>query len=602
VLHPSDMCIKDRLFLVICCFGLWVGGAAFADRVQLDVIGGDETLETALRAASSTLKSDQGDEATARDLLATALSDYRTLLGTLYANGYYAPSIEILADGREVSGLSLLGPPPVVNRLSIRVRAGDRFSFGQVTITPVPEGFAPDGPEPGEIAESGRIMRSIQDVVTAWRANGHPKARVVDERVTANHTTSQLNVQIRIDPGPVARFGALTVEGQSDVRSDVIIRMAGLPVGERYTPDMLQSVATRLRRSSAFSSVALNEADQLDSDNRLDITVRVTDAKPRRFGFGAEISSAEGATLSGFWVHRNLLGGAERLRFDAALSNIGGPQGGMDAMLGARFEIPAAFGPDTKIFALAEYEHLDPLEFTSDRGVVGVGAERIFSDTLSGDLGVMFEYSETQDAFGTRDFTMITLPFNLVRDHRDSALRPTDGFYLALDTLPFLGLRETSSGVRTTLDMRGYQSLGQEDQITLAGRAQLGSVFGPSLSETRPDLLFFSGGGGTVRGQPYQSLGVDLSEGQSLGGRSFLGLSTEIRAAVTDQIGAVAFADAGYVGSASFYDGEGAWHAGAGLGVRYDTGLGPLRLDIAAPVAGDTGDGLQIYLGIGHAF
>ncbi len=166
--------------------------------------------------------------------------------------------------------------------------------------------------------------------------------------------------------------------------------------------------------------------------------------------------------------------------------------------------------------------------------------------------------------------------------------------------MPYLGLAGTASGVRSTLDGRVYQGLGE--RIVLAGRLQLGSVAGPTLAETPPDDLFASGGGGTVRGQPYKSLDVDAGGGRRLGGQSFLGLSGEVRAGLTDRIGAVAFYDAGYVGAGSAFDGSGAWHAGAGLGLRYRTALGPIRFDVAAPVGGTTGAGLQLYLGIGQAF
>ena len=136
----------------------------------------------------------------------------------------------------------------------------------------------------------------------------------------------------------------------------------------------------------------------------------------------------------------------------------------------------------------------------------------------------------------------------------------------------------------------------------LAGRAQLGALVGPDILDTPPDFLFYSGGGGTVRGQPFQSLFVDLGGGRGIGGRSFVGVSGELRAKVTDRISLVGFADAGYIGEESFYDGSGAWHSGAGVGLRYDTTVGPIRLDVAGPVSGSTGDGVQVYIGIGQAF
>ena len=110
-----------------------------------------------------------------------------------------------------------------------------------------------------------------------------------------------------------------------------------------------------------------------------------------------------------------------------------------------------------------------------------------------------------------------------------------------------------------------------------------------------------------MRGQPYESLGVRVIEGPDgatvkTGGMSVANLTAEARVQVRPRIGVVAFADAGRVWADSSFDGQTDWHAGAGLGVRYTTPIGPLRLDVAGPVGGDTGEGVQLYLGLGQAF
>jgi translocation and assembly module TamA len=106
-----------------------------------------------------------------------------------------------------------------------------------------------------------------------------------------------------------------------------------------------------------------------------------------------------------------------------------------------------------------------------------------------------------------------------------------------------------------------------------------------------------------VRGQPYQSLAIDLGGGERIGGLSLAALSGEVRANVTDTIGIVGFADAGHVGASALPLTLGNWHAGAGIGVRYQTGIGPLRLDVATPVTGaGAGQSVNIYIGIGQAF
>ncbi len=170
---------------------------------------------------------------------------------------------------------------------------------------------------------------------------------------------------------------------------------------------------------------------------------------------------------------------------------------------------------------------------------------------------------------------------------------------------PFLGFGTTDSGARLTFDARAYRRLGEDSRFVVAARAQGGLIVGSRLLATPRDDLFYSGGGGTVRGQPYQSLGVTANDGGTpveTGGTRFIAVSAEVRAKVTDTIGIVGFVDAGSVSDSTFTSPGDDWHAGAGLGLRYATGFGPIRLDIATPVGGDTGDGVQIYIGIGQSF
>jgi translocation and assembly module TamA len=115
-------------------------------------------------------------------------------------------------------------------------------------------------------------------------------------------------------------------------------------------------------------------------------------------------------------------------------------------------------------------------------------------------------------------------------------------------------------------------------------------------------MLFFSGGAGTVRGQGYQSLAVDLGNGARLGGRSFLALSAEMRVDLFSEWSVVGFADTGFIGQDALGQVNGNWHSGAGFGVRYDTGFGPIRVDVATPLDNDAGQDFELYIGIGQAF
>ncbi|MBU0645762.1 MAG: BamA/TamA family outer membrane protein, partial [Alphaproteobacteria bacterium] len=385
------------------------------------------------------------------------------------------------------------------------------------------------------------------------------------------------------------------------VREDRLWRIANLPTGSAYDPDTLDLVTKRLQKTGTFRSITLREADALNADGTLDITATLVDEKKRRLGFGAELSSLEGGTISAYWMHRNLTKNADRLRFDAEIGGLGGTTG-VDYTLGATYRRPATITRKTTLVLGAEIEHLDEPDFLSDRGEFTISADVETSKNSTFSFGLGYRYSEVEDSLGSRSFSHVIFPINGSRDGRDTALNPKSGTYFNADILPFVGVSGSASGVRVMADGRGYLSFGDEDRFTLAGRLQLGSISGADYAEVPPDLLFYSGGGGTVRGQPYQSLDVDLGGGNATGGSSFLGLSTELRALVTGKISVVGFYDLGGIGTSALPGDAAEWHSGAGLGLRYDTGFGPIRLDLAGPVTGDTGDGIQIYIGIGQAF
>ena len=604
-----------RSFSARCCVGLRSAvsgvlaalilsatGAAALETFTLTLPDGNEDgLERKLRAAS-VVRQAQGDGSTdPQDLFSAALAEYRRLTEVLYANGYYSGVINVRIDGREAALIPATSRLQAVRSIAISVTPGHPFTFGRAEISPLPQtATLPEGFRAGARAGAETVLATSTAAQTAWRDAGHAKVRVSTQDLSANHATNRLDVAIRLNPGPVVRFGSLLPEGRTQVRPTRIHEIAGLPVGQQFSPAEVTKAANRLRRSGAFRSVALSEADTLGPDNTLDIAAALVDAPQRRFGAGVELSNQQGLQLSGFWLHRNLFGGAERFRIAGEISDITGTGNEIDYRLGTRHDRPASFGPDTTAFLRFDLSSEQEPLYDLDTVALGLGANRILSDHVTGSVELAFSHARTTDAFGTRDFTLAQLPLTLDWDHRSSELNPTSGHLVKASFTPYLGLSGAESGGQFKLDSRLYRNLGS-DRLVAAGRLQLGSVVGSSLAGTAPDFLFQSGGGGTVRGQPYQSLGV-ASGGGTSGGRSFLGLSGELRARVSDSISLVGFADAGYIGAESLYNGSGNWHAGAGLGLRYDTSVGPIRLDVAAPISGDTGDGVQVYIGIGQAF
>lgn len=571
------------------------------DSVTFTLPGASDDLAQTLRGASLTEAARRDGRADPQELFAAAQADYGRLLGALYAAGHYSGTISIRLDGREAADIAPLNAPTRIGRVEIEVRPGPAFRFGVAQAAPLAQGTElPPGFAPGQPALSGTVRAAAEAAVDGWRNAGHAKAQVGDQRLTADHPRALLDARLGLAPGPQARFGRLTFSGQARMRDARLMKIAGLREGAVYSPDELRKVADRLRRTGVFRSVALAEAETLGPGNTLDIAATVVEMPWRRLGVGAELTSTEGATLSAFWLHRNLRGGGERLRIELEATHIGLNDGGIDYSLGVELGRPATFTPDTTArltFTLGR-EQMTNARF--DSATFGFGLSHIFTETLTGRADLKYTVARVSDSLGRRSFRSLSLPVGLTWDKRDNKLDTRRGFWVDAEAMPFVGFGATGSGLRATLDARGFYPVGE--RVVLAARVQAGLITGSALTETPSSYLFWSGGGGTVRGQPFRSLGVNIGRMLS-GGTQFVGGSLEVRGKVTDSIGVVGFFDYGRITDSQFTAAPASnWHAGAGIGVRYATPVGPIRLDIAAPAGGRKGNGVQFYLGIGQAF
>lgn len=587
--------------------GFATGQAQALDRLDIAVAGGSETLSDAVKEASMVRSLQAQGQTDPQDLLAAARSDYAHILAALYAKGHYSVVVRILIDGREAADIPALEAPRSISTIQIQVDPGQPFRFGLARVAPLasttelPEGFQRDA-----VAESGAVKAAVDVAIGAWREVGHAKAFVTADEVVADHAARRIDADVRLDPGPRLRFGRLEITGEERMREQRIRKIAGLPEGETFSETELLRAESRLRRTGIFASVALTEDDQITAPDLLGITATVVEQKPRRYALGVEVASLDGVSLQGSWLHRNLLGGGERLEVKGDVTNIGSGVSGVDYGFEVTLDRPATLTPDTSAGLILSYSHEDEVDYNLDAASFGLRFSHIFSDQLTARVGLTYNYLDGRDPGGRFFFRNLALPIGVTWDRRDVANNPTTGFYLDATAKPFMGYGTTGSGLRATVDGRAYRSLGEPGRFVFAARVQAGAIYGPGLLETPRDDLFFSGGGGTVRGQPYRSLGVAVTRGFGpqflIGGKYFLAGSLEMRAKVSDRIGVVGFVDWGSIGVDGFSGALSDSHAGAGLGLRYDTGLGPIRVDVAAPISGTTGDGVQFYVGLGQSF
>ena len=595
--------VRRFALAALIAFAPLAGPAKALESLELNAPGASSELISTLRASSLLLTAQTTGRTSALDLMAAARAEYGRLITLLYEEAYYAPVIHVRVDGREAADISPLANPTRVDHVVVDITLGPQFTFGAVSLGPLAPGTVlPADFATGQPARSTTVRAALAAAIGGWRAQGYALVEPLGQQVTANHAAERLDVRLTLAPGPQLHIGAVVPTGNDNTRSDRIVDIAGLQRGQLHTPEAITDAETRLRQTGTFSSVVLETADRPNSDGTIDVTARVDEALPRRLGFGVEVDSQDGGRLSGFWLHRNLLHGAERLRLEAAIDGIAAQAGGLGFSLDARFTRPATFNRDTDMELGLNAARLDETDYEADAYEASAMLVRRHGEALRVSGGLNLRYENAAYSGTTHDFGTFGLPVAVTHDTRDAPLDATRGHYLWAEAVPYLGFAEAQSGLRLRFDGRVYADAGSDGRVVLAARGQLGAVVGPDTDATPRGYLFYSGGGGTVRGLPYQSLGV--TGPPASGGRGFAALSGEVRVQVNDTWQVVAFADAGAVSEGAFTGGSD-WQAGGGFGIRYATPIGPLRLDLAVPIrrnAGVTGNAVQLYLGIGQAF
>lgn len=584
--------------------------------VEFAVTDTGDNIERRLRSASRLWRDRNRPASGAAGLIATARNDYSRMLAALYQEGRYGGTISIRIDGREAADLApdaaLAEPAAIV----VTVDPGPLFHFREAAIVneappPRSERDRVDDPRsggfvPGEVARSGAVLRAERLAVEAWRYQGHAKAEAVERRVEAAHDDDLIDARITVEPGRKAFYGPVTVEGAERIDPEWLAWMTGLTPGERYHPRDIARGSERIARLDVFRAARFQEADMIDENGLLPITFIVQERQKRRIGVGATWSSIDGLGVEAFWMHRNLFGRAERLRLEAKVAGVGHTYKPEEFTyrIGASFVKPGVWTPDTD-FSASVFGDREVLEaYTRTAVTATAGFSHIFSEELSGRLLVTGGHARFEDdEFGKREFSMLGLSGSLTYDSRDDPADATSGLFLEATAEPFYEFQYGNAALKATAEARAYYGFGEGNRVVLAGRLKLGMLAGPPIAELPPDMLFFAGGGGSVRGYAYRNIGVVTPSGNVIGGRSLIEASLEARMRITESIGVVGFADAGYVGEDTIPGFSEDLRVGVGLGVRYRTPLGPIRLDVAAPLDRRKGDPrVAVYVGIGQSF
>ena len=486
----------------------------------------------------------------------------------------------------------------------INIRTGEPFVFGIVDAAPLPRGVSVErlGLVPGKSARSNLVLTAEAALVDAWRQRGYPLARAGSRDTVADHSNRTFDVTLHVETGPIADFGRVEVIGTENIKPSLVVGRANLGHG-LYSSKHVKNAELRLRDLGVFESVRIAPADGLDPDGTIPMTITVSERKRHVVGGTVSFSSTEGLGAEIYWRNRNLFGGAEQLQLSASVSRVISDTLNPDFRVTSKFIKPAVFDPLTDFTLRLEgyRETTDAYEVTAAEGEVGL--TRIFSDTVSGSMGLALARSRTTDDEGTTsDHLLLSLPTTLLLDTRDNRLNPTQGIYSKLLVEPAYDFLQDKAFATFGADFATYRAFGPTDQFVLAGRVATSILTVDDVTDVAPDKQIYLGGAGTVRGYGYKNIAPRDGDGDIIGGRSSILFSGEARYRLTDQFGVVAFTDIGSV-SGSILPDFNDIKVGVGAGVRYLTAVGPIRLDVAVPLQPDDGDpALAVYVGLGQAF
>ena len=587
-------------------------GAADPQPYTVDIAStGNAALDQALKDSSNLVSLRDSAPVGPFALVTRARDDEGRLSTALNSYGHYAARVRMEVAGRGLDDAAL---PTVLEAASapvpvtVGIDPGPVFHLRRVTLDgPVPEpARAALGVKSGAPAVASEVLAGRERVLDALRSQGYALAKVDPPVAMLDPSAQALDVSYKVDTGPQVDLGPIGIGGLTRVDPAFVRRRLLVHQGERFDPAKIEKARQDLAQLGVFATVRARAADQVDAAGQLPLAFDMTERPRHAVGFTAEYSTDLGASAGVTFQHRNLFGQAEQLNLGAAVTQLGG-----SATRGSGYNVTAALvKPDVwrrdqsvTVNLQAIKENLDAYDRTAVLG--GVTLSRKVEQVWTGSIGVQAQQSQITQEGVERSYTLLALPLGLRYDSTgpEGLFEPTHGIKAAASVTPtqvLVGRQATF----TILQASGstYINLGAPGRSIVALRGLIGSVQGASTFDLPPYERFYAGGGGTVRGYRYQSVGPQFRRNRPIGGTSITAATVEYRQRFGESFGAAVFVDAGQVSSSSSGFGSGL-RAGAGVGARYYTPIGPVRLDVAVPLNKQRGDDtFELYVGIGQAF
>jgi translocation and assembly module TamA len=551
--------------------------------------------------------------------VARAREDIGRFKTALDSFGFYDAHLNITIDGH---GLDDPGLPDFLGTLpgsakadvAVGIDKGKLFHLRHVSLDVVvpTEALKKFTLKPGDPAAAAVVLAAGGALLSALQEEGYALAKVDPPVATEIPAEHALDVSFHVITGPRVDLGPIAITGLTRVHETYVRRRLLLHQGQLFQPSKIEAAREDLASVGVFSGIKISAAKKLDAAGEIPLRVDVTERKRHSVTLNVAYSTDLGGSAGATWSDHDVFGNAEQLNLTGDITGLGGSADkGVGYLAKAQFLKPDFYRRDQTLELDVEGLKQDLDSYNQTAVIAGPVLTRKLSKQWTVSIGLTATQEQILQEGVTRDYTLVALPITGRFDNTNVA-NPLDDPTHGLRALVIANPTESLSGrdamfvilqtqVSTYFDFfrLGFSKPGFS---VLAVRGLVGSVQGASNFELPPDQRFYGGGSATVRGFRYQSIGPQFSDGNPVGGTAIDAGTLELRQRVWGNFGAAIFADAGQVSTRSAPFG-GRLEEGAGVGVRYYTPIGPLRVDFAVPLNREPhGDSFELYLGLGQAF
>ncbi len=578
---------------------------AFPERKELAIRF--RNLSTLVRLSGS-------DDDNIAQVAVRARSDRDLLQRLLRVYGYYDAQVVQTVGGIEP------GQDVAIKAATVRfdVVPGTRYRFGAIDLAKLPDTGADFAMlrgtykvQPGDFLSTDAIVGERFNLDTALGENGYAFAATGEPDLLVDHAREEGDLTQPVTPGGKYRFGAVVSELPDFMPGWHLEEIARFKRGEVFKRSLSDDLRRAVLATGLVSSVTVTPRETKPPAGgelgEVALEVAMTKAPLRTIAGAVGYDSGDGFRAEASWEHRNLFPPEGMLRVRAVA-------GTKEQLAGVTFRRNNFKGRDQVVTLDLYADNVNRDAYAARTVAFSASFEKLTTLIFqkpwvwSAGLEVLLTDEREATVMGApvtrKTYKVAALPLRAAYDGSDSLLDPTRGFRAALRVSPEVSFQSgTAMYARIQADASVYQRFGSK--VVFAARARAGTIPGAPLASIAPSRRFYAGGGGSVRGYGYQAIGPRDLAGDPSGGRALSEFSLEARVKTGLFGGAVSlvpFIDAGAVDETVLPRLKDIRY-GAGLGLRYQTGFGPIRIDVGTPLNRRPGESrVAVYVALGQAF